>query len=180
MTLRPGLVIVLGASAAGKSTIAQQLARTLQLPLFAKDMFKESLFETLGCADLAQSQRLGAASMPLMYRAAQVVLQTGCACMIESTFLPAYAVRDLAALRDATFCRFVQLLVECEETVRLQRWQARLATRHPGHCDQQRGIDAPVSEFLALPGTRQRINTTSKIDIQALATWLGHILNAEL
>ncbi len=60
----PLLVVVTGPPAAGKTTIAREIARRLHLPLIAKDTIKEALFDGLGTGDLAWSQRLGTATYP--------------------------------------------------------------------------------------------------------------------
>ena len=63
------LVLVSGPPGAGKSTLAGPLAAELGFALLAKDRIKETLGETLGDGDgeLAWSQRLGAASMELLW-----------------------------------------------------------------------------------------------------------------
>ena len=43
----PLLVVVSGMPSSGKTTVAEELARRLRLPLIAKDAIKESLYETL-------------------------------------------------------------------------------------------------------------------------------------
>src|SRR4051794_3017127 len=67
------LVIVSGPPGAGKSTLAGPLAAELALPLLAKDVIKESLFDALGHVEddpLASSRRLGGAAMELLWRLA--------------------------------------------------------------------------------------------------------------
>jgi predicted kinase len=49
----PLLVVVHGPPAAGKTTIAREIAERLRLPLIAKDTIKEALFDGLGAGDLA-------------------------------------------------------------------------------------------------------------------------------
>jgi len=68
------VVVVSGAPGAGKSTLAAPLARALGFPLLAKDVIKESLFDSLGQLDadpLASSWRLGGAAMELLWRPAE-------------------------------------------------------------------------------------------------------------
>jgi len=65
---RRSLVLVSGPPGAGKTTIAGPLAAGLGFALLAKDRIKETLHDALGQqADLAWSQRLGGASMELLW-----------------------------------------------------------------------------------------------------------------
>jgi predicted kinase len=57
--IQPHLIVIAGPPAAGKTTLARQIARALRLPVICKDTLKESLFDHLGAGDRAQSQRLG-------------------------------------------------------------------------------------------------------------------------
>lgn len=51
MESRLPLVLVTGLPASGKTTLAQGLAAMLELPLIAKDRYKELLFDVLGVKD---------------------------------------------------------------------------------------------------------------------------------
>jgi 2-phosphoglycerate kinase len=48
---RPALILVSGAPATGKTTIAKSLSTQLRIPVIGKDAIKESLFETIGHSD---------------------------------------------------------------------------------------------------------------------------------
>ena len=63
----PLLVVVTGMPAAGKTTVAESLSRSLSLPLVAKDAVKERFYDTLGTGDLEWSERLGTASFALLF-----------------------------------------------------------------------------------------------------------------
>jgi SpoVK/Ycf46/Vps4 family AAA+-type ATPase len=66
----PLVLIITAPPASGKSTLGRQLAQRLGLPFLSKDLFKEVLFDVLGWSDLEWSQRLGRASMKLLFRSA--------------------------------------------------------------------------------------------------------------
>src|SRR5690349_14686664 len=70
----PLLVVVTGMPSSGKTTIAESLAERLHLPLVAKDVLKESLFETLGPGDVEWSGRLGDAAYNLIFDLAATTL----------------------------------------------------------------------------------------------------------
>ena len=58
------LILVSGPSAAGKSSLAETIARELRLPLIAKDTIKEALFDTLGVLDLLKRMADRAEQLP--------------------------------------------------------------------------------------------------------------------
>ncbi len=49
----PLLLVVTGMPSSGKTTVAEDLARRLRLPLIAKDEIKESLYDSRGAEDVA-------------------------------------------------------------------------------------------------------------------------------
>lgn len=55
-------MLVTGVPGSGKTTLARRLSPALGLPLLAKDVVKETLFDVLGVGDRAWSTRLGAAA----------------------------------------------------------------------------------------------------------------------
>ncbi len=85
-SLSPLVIVVNGLPATGKTTLARRLATDLHLPLLAKDVIKETLFETLGWSDRAWSRRLGAATMALLYKLLEEQLRAGRPCIVECNF----------------------------------------------------------------------------------------------
>src|SRR5579862_8060531 len=63
----PLLIIVTGLPAAGKTTLARELARLLRAPLIGKDMIKEPLLDVLGAGDGARSRQLSTASFAVQF-----------------------------------------------------------------------------------------------------------------
>jgi predicted kinase len=164
----PLVVVVTGPPAAGKTTIARELATRLRLPLIAKDTIKEALFDGLGAGDLAWSQRLGAATFGVMLALAEESLEAGGSLVLEANFSRGSESR-LAALP----ARFVQVHCSAPLELLLARYGSR--ERHPGHVDSER-IDALREavrsgryEPLDLPGDLIRVDTSGPVDVDAIA-----------
>ncbi|GCE12723.1 hypothetical protein KTT_25820 [Tengunoibacter tsumagoiensis] len=137
--------------------LAQQLAVHLALPLIQKDMIKESLYDSLGCTDLAQSQSYGRASMALLYQFAEVILKSGQSCIMESVFYPFLAMPDFAQLHQRTPFFPIQIHCHAERAILSERIDRRWESgeRHRGHMENLRAFDPDQlipPEFLqALP-----------------------------
>ena len=136
--VNPALVIVTGPPGAGKSTLARLIAPRVSLPLVSKDGIKEVLYDTLGWHDRECSQKLGHASMALVFYCIEQALAAGCSLMAEAAFIPEFHLPRLLQLRDEHPFELVQIYcTACEaelfRRVR-RRWDA--GQRHPGHADQ--------------------------------------------
>jgi predicted kinase len=57
------LIVVTGLPGSGKATLSAELAARLDLPLIAKDRYKEILFDTLGVRDRSWSRQIGQAAI---------------------------------------------------------------------------------------------------------------------
>jgi predicted kinase len=171
------VVIVSGPPAAGKSTLAGPLAAELGFALIAKDRIKEALHNTLGWVtgpDLAWSQRLGAASMELLWALAL----DAPAVVLEANFWSGDArleapMRALAAVPVEVHCRCP--LDEC-----LRRYAERAPSRHPVHVDgPERGVTAETFARSARPigaGPVITVDTTGPVDIQQVAAEVRRLL----
>lgn len=94
----------------------------------------------LGCTDVAESRRLGQASIVLLYHFAEAILRSGQSCIIESLFYPEFSTPDLLALQAR--CQFAPLQIYCKAAIPLllerRKWRVESGERHPGHFDHQR------------------------------------------
>lgn len=169
---QPLLIIVTGPPAAGKTTIARELAMRLQLPLIAKDTIKEALFDGLGTGDLAWSRRLGTATFGVMLALAEESLAAGGSFVLEANFARGEGNARLAQLP----ARFVQVHCSAPLDVLVGRYATR--ERHPGHVDGERidalreAVESGRHEPLELPGKLIRVDTTGPVDVAALAEQL--------
>lgn len=162
------MVVVTGPSAAGKTTIARELAARLRLPLIAKDTIKEALFDALGSGDLAWSQRLGEATYLAMLAIAEESVAAGSGLVLEANFIRGAESR-LAALPAC----LVQVHCSAPLEVLVERYASR--ERHPGHVDDARvdalreAVESGRHEPLDLPGETIRLDTSGPVDLSAVA-----------
>jgi predicted kinase len=163
----PRLIVVTGLPAAGKSTLARELARLLQAPLIAKDMIKEPLFDVLGASDRAHSRQLSTASFAIQFAVARELLMSVQRVILEGNFRPGEHERPLLeALPPGTepAVAITQILCRIEEAERIARLQRRATDprRHAGHGDAQLAL-ARVHDgaaFLDLPGQRIELDAS--------------------
>ena len=166
----PVVVVVQGTPAAGKTTVARELAALLHLPLIAKDTIKEALFDELGTGDLAWSARLGAATYLVLGALVEESAGTGASLVLEGNFVRGSQLEaQLAALPT----RIVQVHCSAPLEVLLERYASR--ARHPGHLDNERidalreAVESRKHDPLELPGETIRIDTSGPVDLAALA-----------
>jgi predicted kinase len=129
------LVIVTGAPATGKTTIARALVRHLGYALICKDDIKESLANVLGSGDRERSRELGAAAYGVMQRLASRMLDERVDVILEANFRREQSEPWLGALaqgRDAPV-----IVCSAAPEVRRERFRSRGAAgeRHPVHLD---------------------------------------------
>src|SRR5258708_6005402 len=133
----PQLIIVTGRPAAGKSTIAQWLAQELKLPWVSKDSVREVLFEQLGWQDRPWAQKLGRASLELMFYFAQAQFQVGGSLILDNAFDPVPSTPRFQALQHQYNLNIIQIICNSDRDTLFERFVARSQSgkRHPGHGD---------------------------------------------
>jgi predicted kinase len=133
------IIMVSGAPASGKSTLAHALSEALGFPLLSKDTIKESLFESLG-SRLGSSAGSPAELSRLLSRAAMDVLWSLAPCcpqvILEANFRPKsrHERERLTALQG----RKLEVYCHCtpEEAARRFRERATRVDHHPAHSMQ--------------------------------------------
>jgi predicted kinase len=131
------LVVVCGAPAVGKTTLANALSKRLQLPILSKDSLKEALMDHLGGAP-----EVGAAAFAVQFAIARELLGSGVGIILEGPFFA-----DQAELVEvAGFGESVVLQLHCPLAELERRYIDRLGARHPSH----RGLEA-------VPDLRERV-----------------------
>ncbi|MBE9045890.1 AAA family ATPase [Pleurocapsales cyanobacterium LEGE 10410] len=135
--MKPSLIIVSGWSCTGKTTLANQIGKRFSLPVFGRDDFKESLFDSLGYGNRQRSKQFGLASYQLLYLATDKILAAGRSVVIESNFKVHQDTERLKNLKDKYHCSLLQIHCYAPIALALARFKARSLSgdRHPGHVD---------------------------------------------
>lgn len=159
------VVLVNGPPAAGKTTVAVPLSRELDLPLLQKDEIKEALFEALGAGDADWSQLVSRASFLVMFAMAAQPHRV----VLDGNFHPADRGRIIALDPEP-----IEIYCYCSDEELQRRFEARAASRHPGHhqltADEllQRARLGP----LALGGPLLELDTEAASALPRAKTWL--------
>lgn len=131
------IIAVTGLPCTGKSTLAAHLQQHFMWPLFAKDVIKETLFDTLGWSDRAWSRRLSDVSYELLFKLLAQAVCSRTSVIVEANFRREHAQR-FASLRDIGAVRLVQIVCTTDGALLQRRFieRARNGDRHPGHLDE--------------------------------------------
>lgn len=176
MSAGPLFVVVSGPPASGKSTVAPVIARGLGLPLLAKDVIKEALFEVLGAGDVQESRRLGTAAVGVMLALAEFM---PAGAVFESNFYRRRARPLLSALPG----KVVEVFCRCERDVAEERYRRRASTRAAGHFDDQRQPeelwDEDISNPVAGGWPVVEVDTNGPLDAAALLGRLREFTGAQ-
>lgn len=135
---RPLLVIVNGAPASGKSTLAAQVAAGLGVPCITKDDLKEELYDALGVIERAISRHLGEAAMRLMYTSARRILEAGVGVVIEANFYRGISEDDLREVLGLADGVMLHCTAPAEVLTERYAERAKSGERHPVHDDANR------------------------------------------
>src|SRR5688572_15868273 len=128
------LVIVGGAPATGKTTLALALGTSLGLPVLTKDDIKEALAEPFATGDRDWSRKLGVAAYSVLFTVAERVLAAGHGLILETNFRSGISEAPLNAL--ARVAPTVVIVCRVADTLRRKRFEDRAARgRHRVHID---------------------------------------------
>ena len=171
------VVLVNGLPAAGKSTLAPELALALGLPLLSKDLIKETHADVLGAAPppgMTQrdwNRKLGTAASETMW--ALLGLSSPGA-VLESSWRADVRQRVEAGLRRAGFAGAAEVWCEAPVPLLRERFARRWTSSHPIHGaapdDGEWAQMIEHAEPLGL-GPVLRLDTSGPVDLVTLVEW---------
>jgi predicted kinase len=143
--IQHSIILISGAPASGKSTVARALAEAFGFSLLSKDTFKESLFTSLG-ALLAERTSSPEELSRMLSRAAMEVLWSlapDCPQVILEANFRTKSEEDRARF-GALQGRKLEIYCRCspEEAVRRFRERAERTRHHPAHSVKSLSLDA--------------------------------------
>jgi predicted kinase len=166
-----GFVVVTGLAGAGKTSVADPLARSLELPLVSKDSLKEAMFDQMGSRGWQTSK--------IVSRAADAAI-TSLARELEGAVIDNFwrpqTARDL--LQGAS--PIVEVFCDCPPGLAFERFRSR--ARHSGHADDEN--DASLASFASQAewfpirylGPVVTIDTSLTVDIGAVTARVRSLL----
>ena len=156
------LVIVGGAPATGKTTLALALGRSLGLPVITKDDIKEALATPFATGDRDWSRQLGIAAYAVMFAVAERVLAAGHGLVLETNFRS--GISDAALRVLARLAPTVVIVCRVSDPLRRKRFEERATRgRHRVHIDSAvlEEWNEDDSEYLIDIGTPRLIVDTT-------------------
>jgi predicted kinase len=162
------LIVISGLPCTGKTTIAKELSKQLDIPFVGKDDIKEFLFNTVGWDDLEWSRKLGAYSYKMLYNIAEMFVSNKKSLIIESNFDYKYDFNNLFKLK-IKYGVFI-FEIQCNASPEAiwerfkQRWES--GERHRGHLDDQHYKQTLLSGYRHPNIGKKIINTdTTNFDL---------------
>jgi len=155
----PVLILVNGAPAAGKSTLAQAMAEATNLDVFSKDRVKEELYD-IGPfpldsqAGFERSQALGARAVEIMFERVRAHLDAGKSAIVDCNMVPEHVDGILARwTEEAPLSRDPDSRQRQRVDAASEVFGARggAPSRAPGHVA---GISRNRAEYVARTGSR--------------------------
>ena len=132
------LIIVQGQPGTGKSTIARNLAKDLEVKLVEKDTIKEFFYEYVGTDDVAWSKMLGQVAIETLYSLTAKLIERGYVTIVESAFWSDIARAELNDILQRHAVEAIEIFCHVDESERVKRINDRIksGTRHHGHVDE--------------------------------------------
>ena len=138
------LIVISGDLAAGKSTLADALSSSFNIPCYKKDTIKEILCDSIGFKNREENLKLSIATMNVMLHIFEESAKQGTDLILEANFHGDELTRiyELVKKHQYTVCL---LLLTGDKEVLYKRFMDRVPTRHRAHLSA--GLDKNFENF---------------------------------
>jgi predicted kinase len=162
-------VVATGPPASGKTTLSRALARLLDLPLLAKDDYKQRLLDDVPVESVEESRLAGRRAVQTMLSSARDAGRG----VLDSVWVErGRAIRELTSLQ--AVAEVVEVFCRCDVDTMRRRYLERAPTKGPGHFDVERDEAElwPPEALgpLAGPWSVIEVDTSVAVDVSALAS----------
>lgn len=159
----PKLIIICGLPGTGKTTLANELSKKLQIFCLHKDTVKESLYESLKMNSLEDSRLLGYPSVKVTLDLAEENLSRGVDVIIESPFNFENDKTAFEALQKKYSLNIFTIVLQLDDVNRKNRFLKR--ERHSAHHDteRERQYEYTLSIYEHMPEKKIFLNSEKSI-----------------
>ena len=130
------LIVISGLAATGKTTLAKFLSEKLELPLFAKDQFKEPMYDFIGFPNSKEEHgKLGGLSHHFVNEVTRELLSRSISHIVEAPFGNEVYSPFLIEMKKKFDVRVIQVQLECDGQILQERFLKRQRDGgiHAGH-----------------------------------------------
>ena len=177
------LIIIGGAPATGKTTLAQLIVEKTGFQTISKDQLKERLFDVVEYRDRQWSREIGALAFPLFMGIVEMYLKRGESVVVDNPFIHAADLEWFDRFETQYGVEFIQIHLMADPVILRKRFIERAQTvRHPGQMD---ALESVLEEFdqtwfnktfipLPLSGKLKIVDTTNfeTVNYVELLKWI--------
>lgn len=126
------LIILTGAPASGKSSIAEAVGRKLGIDIISKDKFKIELFEKYGFTSHAEKKKLSIRGEEIMYKTIEKYITQSLDLIVDNNFKHFNAIRDILERTSTNVdIKCIYCVADYELLARRYNERIRSGNRHP-------------------------------------------------
>lgn len=169
------IVLITGDLAAGKSTLADNLSKTLNFTCVKKDCVKEIICDSVGFTCREENRKISIATVNSMIHFLEQILKIGGDLILEANFR-LYEIQKIQEIVEKYGAKLSIIYLIGDTKVLYERFLKRVPTRHRAHLSQ--GLDKDYTKYVnCITELRNEINDIEsfKIDITNLS--VDEVLN---